>query len=63
MLRNWTHHLQPRFRVGIYELLMVTDPIRRALQGDGGARSIRAMAVRDGMRTLRMDRARLVRAG
>jgi general secretion pathway protein E len=50
-------------RTGIYELLIMTDAIRAALPQNRGAGELRALAVTDGMRTLRDDGVRLVREG
>lgn len=50
-----------RGRTGVYELLVLDDEIREALQR--GAGEIRRLAVQRGMRTLREDGLRLVREG
>jgi type II secretory ATPase GspE/PulE/Tfp pilus assembly ATPase PilB-like protein len=47
-------------RTGIYELLVMTDELRRALPQQRGAGELRALAVANGMRTLRDDGLRLV---
>ncbi len=52
-----------RGRVGIYELLAADDPIRTELLQRRGAGELRRLAVEQGMRTLRDDGLRLVRAG
>ncbi len=52
-----------RGRVGIYELLAVDDRIRVELLQHRGAGELRRLAVEQGMRTLRDDGLRLVRAG
>ncbi len=44
-----------RGRVGIYELLMLSDELRHVIGGGGDANAIRQQAVREGMRTLRED--------
>ena len=51
-----------RGRLGIYELLIVTDDVRAELQRGGGASGIRAVVVGQ-MRTIRQDGIRLVREG
>jgi len=52
-----------RGRVGMYELLAVDDAIRAELLLRRGAGELRRLAVERGMRTLRDDGLRLVRAG
>lgn len=47
-------------RVGVYELLHVTDEIRDLIVRKATAREIRDMAVRQGMRTMQMEAFRLV---
>ncbi len=49
-----------RGRTGIYELLVMTDELRRALPQHRGAGELRALAIAKGMRTLRADGLRLV---
>lgn len=44
-----------RGRVGLYELLPVSDEIRHVIGGGGDASQIRQQAVKEGMRTLRED--------
>jgi general secretion pathway protein E len=44
-----------RGRVGIYELLVLSDEIRHVIGGGGDANAIRAQAVKEGMRPLRED--------
>ncbi|MDR7419655.1 MAG: type II secretion system ATPase GspE [Armatimonadota bacterium] len=44
-----------RGRIGIFELLMVSDPIRELIVQRAAANEIKARAIRDGMRTLRDD--------
>ena len=51
-----------RGRLGIYELLIVTDEVRAELQRGGGASAIRAV-VAGKMRTIRQDGIRLVIEG
>jgi len=50
-------------RVGIFELLTVTDAIRELVQSRASAQSIRAQAIQDGMTLLYDDGIRKVRAG
>jgi len=52
-----------RGRTGIYELLMVTDKVRRLCLEKADAGSIRNAAVADGMVALRFDGARKVVQG
>jgi general secretion pathway protein E len=52
-----------RGRAGIYELLLVNDPIRNLILKKSSADVIRDEAIRLGMRTLRDDGWRTVRAG
>jgi type II secretory ATPase GspE/PulE/Tfp pilus assembly ATPase PilB-like protein len=51
-----------RGRLGIYELLIVTDDVRAELQRGGGASALRAV-VAGRMRTIRQDGVRLVTEG
>jgi len=50
-------------RIGVYELMAVTDGIRSAVLGRASHDEIRAIARRDGMQTLQEEAARLVEAG
>ncbi|MBI4597510.1 MAG: type II/IV secretion system protein [Candidatus Omnitrophica bacterium] len=50
-------------RLGVFELLIVTDAIRKLVVTKAGASTIRAAAVRDGMRSLRDDGAAKIREG
>ena len=52
-----------RGRTGIYELLVVDDPVRADLMRKGGAGELRRLAVNAGMNTLYEDGLRQVRAG
>jgi general secretion pathway protein E len=52
-----------RGREGIYELLVVTDPIRELIQARAHASTIRDAAVAEGMKLLREDGIRKVEAG
>lgn len=52
-----------RGRTGIYELLMITDAVRRLALGKADAGSIRAAAIEQGMVALRFDGARKVVQG
>lgn len=49
--------------MGIYELLMMTEPLRKALLKGADATDLRALALAGGMRSLRDDRRRLVALG
>jgi type IV pilus assembly protein PilB len=47
-------------RVGVYELLQVTDGLRRLIVEDASLDAMRAAAVEEGMRTLRDEAMRLI---
>jgi type IV pilus assembly protein PilB len=47
-------------RIGVYEVLRVTDDVRRLVVENGSRDEIRAAAVGQGMRTLRDQAIRLV---
>jgi general secretion pathway protein E len=44
-----------RGRVGLYELLLISDDVRHVIGGGGDANEIRNKAIKGGMRTLRQD--------
>lgn len=48
-------HTGYRGRVGIYELLILSDEIRHVVSSGADANAIRAQALKEGMRTLRQD--------
>ncbi len=50
-------------RTGLFELLVITDPIRDAFAARNSVRELRELAREDGMRTLREDGIAKVRAG
>jgi general secretion pathway protein E len=50
-------------RVGIYELLPITDPIRALIHRNGSEADIRDAAVRDGMHSMRDDGERWLADG
>ncbi|MBI1809164.1 MAG: Flp pilus assembly complex ATPase component TadA [Gemmatimonadetes bacterium] len=50
-------------RVGIYELLVMDEPLRKALLAGADATALRALALAGGMRSLRDDGRRLVALG
>jgi general secretion pathway protein E len=52
-----------RGRLGIYELLQVDEPIRRAILDNADSNTISRIASQRGMRSLREDGARQVLAG
>lgn len=52
-----------RGRVGLYELLMMTDAIRHHIAAGADANTIREAAIREGMRTLREDALEKLKAG
>ena len=57
---NICSHTGFQDRIGVYELLLVSDPIKQLLVGDAGYEELRAMAVSEGMRTLRDEVLRLI---
>jgi len=52
-----------RGRVGLYELLVMSDAIRHHIAMDADANVIREQAIKEGMQTLRQDALRKLRAG
>ena len=52
-----------RGRVGLYELLLMSDEIRHQIASGADANSIRDTAIKGGMRTLRQDALEKLRAG
>ncbi|HEX7034233.1 MAG TPA: ATPase, T2SS/T4P/T4SS family, partial [Pseudomonadales bacterium] len=50
-------------RVGIYELLPMTEPIKALVTADTDIREIRRAGMKEGMRTLRLSGAQKVGAG
>jgi len=50
-------------RTAIFEVLVVDDAVRELVLGRAGANQIKEVAVKNGMRTLRMDGARKVILG
>ncbi len=50
-------------RVGIYELLPMTDAVKALVSGDCDIRAIRRQGMKEGMRTLRLSGAQKVGAG
>ncbi|MCK5718311.1 MAG: Flp pilus assembly complex ATPase component TadA [Thiomargarita sp.] len=52
-----------RGRVGLYELLMVSDNIRRLIGNSSDANQIRAQAIKEGTQTLRKDALQKLRHG
>lgn len=52
-----------RGRVGLYELLVVSDNIRHVVGSGGDANAIRVQAIKEGMRTLRGDALEKLSAG
>ena len=57
---NLCSHTGYSDRVGVYELLKVTEGIRELVMTDAGSEAIKAQAVREGMRTLEDEVFRLV---
>ena len=52
-----------RGRVGLYELLLVSDNLRHVISTGGDANAIRAEAVKDGMQTLRANALEKLKLG
>lgn len=52
-----------RGRIGVYEILSVTSPIRKIISGNGSADEIQKAALAEGMTTLRLGAAKLVLQG
>ncbi len=52
-----------RGRVGLYELLVMSDTIRHNIAVEADANVIRDQAIREGMQTLREDALRKLQAG
>ena len=50
-------------RIGIFEIMPVTEAVRALVLERASASAIRAQAMREGMRSLRQDGMRLVRQG
>ncbi|MCL0084402.1 type II/IV secretion system protein, partial [Dehalococcoidia bacterium] len=50
-------------RVGIYEILAMSDTIREMIINQGGSSDIRAQAVKEGMTSMMNDGMRKVKAG
>jgi len=57
---NICSHTGFQDRIGVYELLLVTDPIKQLVVGDAGYEELRDMAISEGMRTLRDEVLRLI---
>ncbi len=56
-------HTGYRGRIGIYELLVVTEEVRKEINSNSDSTSIARAGIRGGMRTLRQDGARQVMFG
>ncbi|RLB44530.1 MAG: type II secretion system protein GspE, partial [Deltaproteobacteria bacterium] len=52
-----------RGRIGIFELMMIDEPLRREILNNSAAQTIQRVAQQQGMRLLREDGARQVVAG
>ena len=57
---NYCSHTGYQDRIGIYELLVMTPEIRRLVVGWATQEELRALAVKQGMRTLRQEAINLV---
>ena len=44
-----------RGRLGLYELLVISDGVRHIINSNGDANAIRQQAINEGLRTLRQD--------
>lgn len=60
---NFCSHTGYQDRIGIYELLIMTPEIRRLVVGWATQEELRAIAVKQGMRTLRQEAISLVEQG
>lgn len=60
---DFCHDTGYRGRMGIFELLRVTEPVRELLTQRAPALAIRHQALKDGMRTLRDDGLRAIHNG
>ena len=56
-------HTGYRGRTGIYELMLITDPVQELIYKRESAGKIKKLALDSGMKTLRMDGARKVLKG
>ena len=52
-----------RGRIGIFELMLIDEPVRREILNNSDAKTIQRVAQQQGMRLLREDGARQVVAG
>jgi general secretion pathway protein E len=52
-----------RGRIGIFELMLIDEPVRREILNNSDAKTIQRVAQQQGMRPLREDGARQVIAG
>ena len=52
-----------RGRIGVYEIMKITQPIRRVVSAGGGAEEIQDVALKEGMTTLRNGAAKLALQG
>ena len=50
-------------RVGVYEIMLMTEALREMIKGDSDMDTLRRQGVKDGMRTLRLSGAQKVGAG
>ena len=57
---NLCFHTGYASRIGVYELLRLTEPVKELIMADAGSAAIHAQAVGDGMQTLRDEVLRLV---
>lgn len=52
-----------RGRIGIFELLMMSEPIRKLLRSNAGAAEIKAQAITEGLITMKQDGMKKVKEG
>jgi type IV pilus assembly protein PilB len=57
---SYCSHTGYRGRIGVYEVLAVTDEIRQMIMATASPQQLRALAVEQGMRTLALEAAELV---
>ena len=50
-------------RIGVYEIMPITEKIREVINNNGTADDIRRVAIQEGLKTLRSNAARLVLDG
>lgn len=56
-------HMGYRGRIGVYEIMEMTPPLKHIISRSAAAEEIKEQAIKDGMHTLRMSAAEYVRSG